>query len=188
MKCLKNEGFGTKKLNDKPFFVEGEYWKFMLKNAKMDYSVDGIYYQYNTTIIAPLMKRYYGKRMEYKALMEEQKKGTPEHELYDRIQHGLKILLNSLYGKLCERGYHVNIVFNDLKYDTYDNPNKIYPCILTGSFITYRARLKLLSTIKRVLDAGHDFLYADTDSITLGCKRGTNLTPIFGTDNKNLGE
>lgn len=188
MKCLKNEGFGTKKLTDKPFFVEGEYWKFMLKNAKMDYTVVGTYYQYNTNVIAPLMRKYYKKRMEYKSLMEEQLLGTPQYDLFDRIQHGLKILLNSLYGKMCERGYHVNIVYNDLKFETYDNPKKIYPCILTGSFITYRARLKLLSTIKKVLDAGHDFLYADTDSITLGCKEGSDLKPIFGEDNKNLGE
>lgn len=188
MKCLKNEGFGTKKQTDRPFFVEGKYWEFMLKNAHMDYTVEGTYYQNNTKVIANLMKKYYAKRNEYKDLRDKFEEGTPEYELYDRIQHGLKILLNSLYGKMCERGYHINIVFNDLKFETYDNPKKIYPCILTGSFITYRARLKLLSTIKKVLDAGHDFLYADTDSITLACRKGSDLKPIFGEDNKNLGE
>lgn len=95
--------------------------------------------------------------------------------------------MNSLYGKMCEKGHHVNTVYYDLKYEIYPNPKKKYPCILTGSFITYRARLKLLKTIKQVVESGHDFLYADTDSITLGLDKGADITSIFGEKTKKLG-
>lgn len=188
MDCMKNEAFGKKKMTSHAIFVEGEYWKFVLKNTKIDYTLEHIYYQHNTKIVAPLIVKYYSKRLEYQRMMASHPKGSAEYVKYDKIQKGLKILLNSMYGKMCEKGYHANVVFYDSRYETFENENKVYPCILTGSFITYRARLKLLNAIKKVVDAGYDFLYADTDSITLGCPKNSDLTPIFGSNSTSLGE
>lgn len=182
-----NQGFAEKKTQNTPFLVEKEYWDFVCENSDIEYTLEHTYYQYNTRIFEPLINKYYGKRLEYKDLKEKAPKGSADYELYDTVEHGLKVLLNSIYGKMCEKGYHVNTVYYDLKYEIYQNPWKKYPCILTGSFITYRARLKLLSTILKTLEAGHDFLYADTDSITLGCDKDADLTTIFGEKTKKLG-
>lgn len=182
-----NEGFAAVKTNNTPFLVDKEYWDFVCENSDIEYTMEHTYYQYTTRIIEPLINKLYEKRVEYKDLHKKAVKGTAEHELYGNIEGGLKVLLNSLYGKMCEKGYHVNTVYYDLKYEIYPNPKKKYPCILTGSFITYRARLKLLKTIKQVVESGHDFLYADTDSITLGCDRDADLTPIFGEKSPKLG-
>lgn len=96
--------------------------------------------------------------------------------------------MNSLYGKMCEKGHHRGWVYHESQIKGFTQENPKYPCILSGAFITYRARLCLLEKIKDVLDAGYDFLYADTDSVIYGCPRTDDAELIFGKDSGNLGE
>lgn len=172
--------------------MEKEYFDFVLENADVDYELVDTWYQENTKIIKPLIDMYYNKRKECKTEMKELKKRGEDNtgkyaDLQDQ-QEGLKILMNALYGKMCEGGHHTGIVYYESKYTKFKHDELSYPCILTGSFITYRGRLSLLQKIKAILDAGHDFLYADTDSVILGCPKDVDMTKIFGVDNGNLGE
>lgn len=106
----------------------------------------------------------------------------------DDTQKGLKDLMNSLYGKLCEKGHHQGTVYFHSKSTNFAHETFKYPCILTGAYITYRARLCLLEKIKKVVDSGYDFLYADTDSVIYGCPVTDEPALIFGEDTGKLGE
>lgn len=187
MECINNQAFSMEKLTEFFFFVEDEYWKFVLENCEVDYDVEYTYYQRNTRIIGGLINKYFDRRAAIKKEMEKLSKTSTEYIALNDTQNGLKTLMNSLYGKMCEKGYHVNVVYNDLKFNTYKSKDRKHPCILTGSFITYRARLTLLKKIKKVLDSGYDFLYADTDSIIMGCGVDDDLTSIFGKDDGRIG-
>lgn len=135
---------------------------------------------------------YYTKRQECnKQLAELEYRGetyTSKFIDLDDQQKGLKLLMNALYGKLCEKGHHTGIVYHESRFTKFKKDDEYYPCILTGSFITYRSRLELLHKIKASLQAGCDFLYADTDSVIIGCPKDLDYTTIFGTNNGNLGE
>lgn len=191
--CLKTQPFGINKVNEnRTFFVEKAYFDFVRDNSEMEYELVNTYYQKNTTIIKPLIDMYYTKRKECKDEMKEMERmGETKRDRYkdlDDQQEGLKLLMNSLYGKMCESGHQTGIVYYESRYKKYTNEHLDHPCILTGSFITYRGRLSLLEKIKAILDAGHDFLYADTDSVVLGCAKDADMTSIFGVDKGNLGE
>lgn len=175
------------KLTGIPFFVEDEYWKFVLENCEIEYTVEHVYYQRNTHVLAGLINKYFDRRAAIKEIMARTPEDTPEYKSLDDTQNGLKILMNSLYGKMCEKGHHTNVVYNQTKYEVFTNEKKVYPCILTGSFITYRARLTLLRKIKETIESGYDFLYADTDSIIMGCPVDADTTPIFGEDDGLIG-
>lgn len=193
MSCLKTRPFGKKKINERrTFFVEKEYFDFVRENADVEYELIDTWYQANTTVIKHLIEMFYNRRKECNAKKQElEDRGDTKSSTYEDLddqQKGLKLLMNSLYGKMCEKGHHTSVVYYQSKYTKFKQDNAKLPCILTGSFITYRGRLSLLQKIKAVIEAGHDFLYADTDSVVLGCHKDADMTPIFGTDQGNLGE
>lgn len=187
MECIKNQAFSMEKLSGIPFFVEGEYWKFVLENCEIEYELEHTYYQRTNNVLCDLIDKYFDRRHAVKDRMKNCK-DPGEYADLDDTQKGLKLLMNSLYGKMCEKGHHTNVVFNELKYETFLNEEKIYPCILTGSFITYRARLTLLRKIRECIDAGYEFLYADTDSIMIGCSKDDDPEDVFGRDSGLIGE
>lgn len=172
--------------------MEKEYFDFVRENCNIEYEIIDTWYQANTTVLKPLIEMYYNKRKDCKAEMKKLERDgddkTPMYEDLDDQQQGLKLLMNSLYGKLCEKGHHTGVVYHESKYTRYKQDDGIFPCILSGSFITYRGRLSLMKKIKAVVEAGYDFLYADTDSVILGCPKDADMTKIFGEDKGNLGE
>lgn len=190
--CMRNQAFGENKCNGKPFFCLKEYFDFVMENANVKYTKLGTYYQRKARILAPLIKKYYDQRKNVKDAMKILEKdglrGSPKYEDLDNQQASLKLLMNALYGKLCEKGHLISCVYSGGEYHKYEEEAEYYPCILTGSFITYMGRLSLLNKIKSVLDAGHEFLYCDTDSVILACPKDVDLTSIFGVDRGNLGE
>lgn len=195
MGCLANEAFAGSKMFDakkgekgNPFMVEDEYLNFVLENADIEYDHIKTYYQRKLPLLREVILKFYNQRKEVKAKMKGMDESSSKYKDLDELQTGLKLNMNSLYGKLCEKGHHKSYVYIEGKINEYNTPNPKYPCILTGSFITYRARLNLLQQIKAVLDAGYDFLYADTDSVIYGCPITDAAEKIFGKDNGNLGE
>lgn len=189
---LHDQGFGVTKRNQVPFFCLKEYFDFIVANADIEYVLRGTYYQRRAKILEPLINKYYETRKELKKTLKTMEnngeKITAKYEDLDNKQNSLKLLMNSLYGKMCEQGHLIGCVFNEGEYRKYESDREYYPCILTGSYITYMGRLNLLNKIKLVIEAGYDFLYADTDSVVLGCPKDADLTPIFGVDRGNLGE
>lgn len=98
-------------------------------------------------------------------------KGTLEHTIRDTF----KLMSNALYGKTCEKihldtEYYSQIQDKYLKLDEYklENPEArdlIYRCIFTGTYITTIGRIMLSEMTKKIIDAGGEFLYCDTDSV-----------------------
>lgn len=172
--------------------MEKEYHDFVLENAEVDYELINTYYQRKAPLLKELILKFYTKRKEIKETMKRMEKDGREKEaryadLNDQ-QEALKINMNALYGKLCEKGHHLGIVYHECQYKEYVNDDLYYPCILTGSFITYRGRLSLVKKIKKVIEAGYNFLYADTDSVIFGCPKDANLEEIFGIDDGDIGQ
>lgn len=188
MECLNNQAFSQEKLAGRPFFVEGEYWAFVLDNCEIDYELEGIYYQKSDFLLKSFITKLFDKRAAIKKEMKNHTPGSTEYSGLKDLEEGLKLLMNSLYGKMCERGYHVNKVYNELRFEIFENTEKNYPCILTGSYITSKSRLKLLTKIREIIDAGYDFLYADTDSVIFGAPKKADLGKIFPDDQGKLGE
>lgn len=192
MDLLKDEAFGQAKRNGVPFFVLKEYLDFVIAHSTIDYSILGTYYQRKEKILAGLINSYYERRKEIKRIMDrmesEGEKGTPKYIDLDDKQSNLKLLMNSLYGKMCEKGRLIECVYAMGEYHEFENEEEYYPCILTASYITYKSRLCLLEKIKAVIESGYDFLYADTDSVVLGCPKEADLTPIFGVNEGKLGQ
>lgn len=106
----------------------------------------------------------------------------------------IKTSSNSLYGKLCEK------MHDDAKcwcqwrerdipaWMWYQENNKPYKGeipfeILGGLYVTQMGRTKLLKEVIKLVEAGHKFLYSDTDSIMFAAKRGVD--PFKGIDMHN---
>lgn len=105
-------------------------------------------------------------------------------------EKGIKTTMNSLYGKMCEKSYLSNIVYFDGKFNKILDENAVYRCSLTGAFIALKGRVMLYKQIKKVIEHGFKFLYADTDSVMFAYpkKEENKLNDIFGFNTGKLGQ
>lgn len=161
MECLQTGVIGKTKQNELvSFFILKEYFDFIKENADLEYTISGVYYQHKTRVLRDQIDKYYNKRMEVRARMEKldptQNNYQQLYEDMDDQQKGLKLLMNSLYGKMCEKAHHTGCIYHEGEFKNFISDSSInnYPCILTGSYIIYRARLELLNKIKAVREQG----------------------------------
>lgn len=111
----------------------------------------------------------YGQRMALKGRMAELKnngqKGSFEYELLDVQQNGLKLLINSCYGKLAQQRPNVG---------TFTNMH--YAAMITGA-----TRAKVCQRTWEIEDQGGIVVYQHTDSVKF-------IEAPNGPDSKTLGE
>lgn len=190
----------TPKDSDKPyrFYVTEEYLNMMRENT--DALVITEYhtlYQEKTICLKKFVEDLYRKRVCLKRELNDVKRLEQTQETIAKIeqlnnqQTGIKIVLNSLYGKFCEKPHHTQCFYSNLtnwQYIRYPVENPVYRSILSGAYITSIGRLKLIDKIIQCAKQGWKVLYADTDSVIFVCPKTADHTPIFGTDNGWLGE
>lgn len=184
--------------NPTKFYVTEEYLEMMRNNTDvLDITVHHTVYQEKTNCVKKFVEDLYRKRVLIKRELEELEKQPTTHETLAKKeqlqnqQRAIKIILNSTYGKFCERPHHTQCFYSNLtdnKYLRYPLENPVYRTILTGCYIIYRSRLLLLEKIIQCAKQGWTVLYADTDSVIFVCPKNADHTPIFGTDEGWLGQ
>lgn len=124
MECLKTGVIGKTKQNDMvSFFILKEYFDFIRENADLDYTISGTYYQHKTRVLREQIDKYYSKRKEVISKRDNLDPNLPNYkQLYDDMddqQKGLKLLMNSLYGKMCEKAHHMGCIYHEGEYKKY---------------------------------------------------------------------
>lgn len=190
----------TKPDSPKPtkLYVTQEYLDLMKKyTSVLDIKEYHTVYQEKTKCFKKFVEDLYRKRVLLKRELKQLKEQPRTHENLSRIeqlsnqQTGIKIVLNSLYGKFCEKPHHNRCFYSnlsDFKYVRYPIDNPKYRSILSGAYIIYEARLKLLDKIIKCVEQGWKVLYADTDSVIFVCPKSADHTIVFGTDEGWLGQ
>ena len=114
------------------------------------------------------------------------KQYTPTKNTTGRRKYvGCKVLLNSAYGKLAEKPHDDTVEYDEemqayMKVEDYE-----YRSLYPGMYVTTKSRIKLISTIKELVDRGNTFLYCDTDSVLIGLTGDYKFMKVHST---NLGE
>lgn len=99
--------------------------------------------------------------------MQEVKKDSPEYELLDQLQIAIKTAMNTIYGKMCEKAYFTDErYFGDNRVKTMLPDEELYyHSTLTGTYITWMSRLRVMEMCKELYANGCEILYTDTDSV-----------------------
>lgn len=180
------------------FYVTEEYLE-MMKEYSDDLKVIVYHtlYQEKTLCLKKFVDDLYRKRTvlkkelkEIDALPKTQDTIARKEQLQNQ-QTGIKIVLNSLYGKFCEKPHHTQCFYSnvsDYKFIRYPVNAPVYRTILSGCYITYTARLKLIEKIIECRKRGWTVLYSDTDSVIFACPKSADHTSIFGIDEGWLGQ
>lgn len=180
------------------FYVTEEYLQLMKNHTSvLEMKEYHTVYQEKTKAFKKFVEDLYRKRVLLKRELKDLKAQERTHEILSRIEQlstqetGIKIVLNSLYGKFCEKPFHNRCFYSnlsDFKYVRYPVDNPKYCSILSGAYIIYEARLKLLEKIIKCVEQGWKVLYADTDSVIFACPKTADHTSVFGTDEGWLGQ
>lgn len=184
--------------NPTKIYVTEEYLEMMKANTSvLKMKVYHTLYQEKTWCVKKFVEDLYRKRVLLNRELADikTKPVTPEIEAkteqLKNEQTGIKIVLNALYGKFCERPHHTQCFYSNLtdyKYVRYPLENPVYRCILSGCYIIYEARLKLIDKIIKCRQQGWTVLYTDTDSVIFACPKDADSTTIFGTNEGWLGQ
>lgn len=197
MSSLKHGPISIDRLNtylDLRFYMLKEYYEMVDRLCIHESTIHEIRYQKTTAVMAPLIEKLYSMRKGYKMLMNRHQPGDPEYEVLNMRQQGCKIIMNSIYGKLCEKPHSSSCFYysKTLKYEKYlkDKEDFSYRSILTGSFVSYMGRLMLMDKLERCLSAGYRVLYADTDSVVLIYRESEfdKVSEVFGENRGEMGE
>lgn len=145
----------------KNFFIIEEYYQFVLRNTVNDIEILETYYQVKNTDLSRFIRNAYNIKLKAKDIEDEEKK-----------KNGLgniKLILNSIYGKLCERTYTKEHYYDPeicdfIGKDVFVNE---YRYTLSGAFVSQMGRLIMMSVITKEINNGNVFIYSDTDSIKL---------------------
>ena len=97
-------------------------------------------------VVVDIIDELLEERQKYKDLRDEQTSGSKMHEIYDRKQGAIKIVMNTLYGVL---GWS--------RFRLYDEE--------VGAAVTATGRAVVEFTRDCVEDMGYDVIYGDTDSV-----------------------
>lgn len=109
-----------------------------------------------------------------------------------------KRTLNSGYGKSCEKPKEGTTKWDPIRGEDilaevwYQERNKAYAAnepfdILSGSYIPMNGRAMILEAIIAITEAGHKFLYSDTDSLTYAVKKGVDPFKGINIDDTKMG-
>ena len=110
---------------------------------------DGTRFSSETTaVVVDIIDELLEERQKYKDLRDECEPGTKEHEIYDRKQGAIKIVMNTLYGVM---GWD--------KFRLAD--------VDVGSAVTATGRAVIKFTEKVVEEMGYEVTYGDTDSVMI---------------------
>lgn len=180
------------------FYVTDEYLQMLKENTLVfRYKEYHTVYQEKTYCIKKFIEDLYRKRVNIKREKEEFESKPPTQETITRLvqleneDEGVKTILNSIYGKFCEKPHHTQCFYsnvNGFKFQRYAVDNPVYRCILSGAYITYQGRLKVIEKIIQCSKEGWKVLYADTDSVIFACPKSTDHTKVFGTNDGWLGQ
>lgn len=145
-------------------YVTEDYLNLIKKHTTvLKYKEHHTRYQEITMCIKKFVEDLYRKRANLKKELKQLEKQEKTQESIVRIeqlnnqQTGIKIVLNSLYGKFCEKPHHTQCFYSNLnnyKFERYAVPNPEYRCILSGCYIIYESRLKLLDKIIKCSERG----------------------------------
>lgn len=158
-----------------------------LANRVCDHDLEVVRYWHQPLCekMAEYIDEMYSYRCRLKAEMKNLDENSDEYISKDKEQECTKVCMNSLYGKMGEKYHEFYDEISNInpKIERKSNSPK-YPCILSGSYVTAKARLILMTSAISEVSAGNEFLYCDTDSLFLIDKTGKRS---FEVDPNKLG-
>lgn len=148
---------------DHPVFLLDEYYQKVKNRMDTDLVILGEWYQELTTVLAPLIRDLYYKKVEIQIEIKE------DGETYERAftMANTKLLMNSLYGKLDEKTYFEDHFYDPKTFEFTSNLLHVsqYRYKLSGIYIAQKARADLIGDMLTEIDNGNTFMYCDTDSL-----------------------
>lgn len=138
-------------------------------------------YQFTTTEVGRYMRFIYNQRLELKDKGIKTKRDKDEDAR-------LKVLMNSIYGKMCEKTREERTLYKGGKFIKKPIEGFKFKSTASGLYVAWMGRLIIYKHILEVIAAGYKFLYCDTDSIKFAHPKGADLTEIFNIGNRELGE
>lgn len=188
----------AEKLSKTPFFyLYPRYYNLIKKMCKNVPTIEIIQYKR----VAPLLKDVIDflqvekkSASKYKKLKED----DPERIKLSVAYDATKRTLNSGYGKSCEkpkvgttkwdpvREQDIDVVLWHEERDLIYTDNKPFD-ILSGGYIPMMGRAMILEAIIAIIEAGHKFLYSDTDSLTFAAKKGVDPFKGLEIDDTKMG-
>jgi hypothetical protein len=157
----------TSKLNQ--FVIEKNFFEFT-KTMCIFSNLKIISIKYQELTKKPILKNYVNKLLEEKIQSKKDKNLS--------LNNAIKFLLNTPYGKMAQKPYESDLFLNE-KNEVIEELKPIekikYRLVNTASFLVQNARHHLLKTIKKIVDNGGTFLYADTDSLTFVFDKNKDL-------------
>lgn len=169
------------------YYMPAEVYYFLTrrkKRIKGQLIKKGIKYQLATLEVARYMESLYEKRLEIKR--KQVITGEITQEEKDRDKQ-LKVAMNSIYGKLCQRTFQADTIYRKGKFETDHLEGVELRSCMTGLYVAWMGRLILYEHIVKVIDKKFTFLYCDTDSIKFAAGNRTTLPLIFDLSATRLG-
>lgn len=164
------------------FIPEDVYTFFKYEGVvKGEIKVINKVYQFTTTEVGRYMKFIYDKRLELKDRGIKTKRDKDEDSR-------LKVLMNSIYGKMCEKTRDEKTLYKKGQFVKEPIKGFRFKSTISGLYVAWMGRLIIYKHILEVLAAGYKFLYCDTDSIKFVHPKEANLKEIFKIGNRNLGD
>lgn len=165
------------------YLVPEEVYEFLKRNVLGTMKIVGTYYQFTSTEIARYMGFIYQKRIDIK---RKYPNGLPpEVKLED---DSLKLAMNCIYGKLCEKTRDVKTKYKRAQFTEEPIKDVKLKSPLSGLYVSWMGRLMIYKHIHKVLERGYKFLYSDTDSIKFVHPKGANLGELFHIGKEKLGD
>lgn len=158
------------------------------------------YWQEKTYTAQSFIKFLYSLRLdkkeEIKIIQDKLKTNKADQELTQQLtalklqEQGVKLVMNSLYGKFAERTYLCDKYYFGGQYITVPKTNQQYGAVSSGLYIALYGRYILYQKILATLNKGFTFLYCDTDSVKFAypLNRKNELEDVFGFNAGHLGD
>lgn len=160
-----------------------EVYQFLTSNNVIKGKINktAVKYQQTTKELSRFMCEMYERRRFYKTKEDL----TPAEEADDK---SIKIAMNSIYGKLCEKTHEEKVIYKKGKFNTEDLLDVEMRSPISGTYVAWMGRLMIYEHLYKVRRAGFKFLYCDTDSIKFVHPAGYDLGKLFVIGNTDLGQ